>query len=190
MSSISLRNIFLRSIPRPMTWRNTPRAFNLANLGITFNFLQPHPVCSAVGELGMRRVRGYQCRSEFDAPGLDYIFPSTSFVAALQLDPSISSIPASYETPMLFPITVSQLAPRMHLHHFPVSTYVSPIRPNCGQCHSDLVSIIGSVLKYGCKQKKSWLMHFFVNVCGSRLRNLPFYQISDLPFCLHPQIIK
>jgi hypothetical protein len=30
--------IFLPSIPRPMTWCNTPEASNLANLGITCNF--------------------------------------------------------------------------------------------------------------------------------------------------------
>ncbi len=37
LRSISLRNISLRSIPRPMTWCNTPGASNLANLGIPCN---------------------------------------------------------------------------------------------------------------------------------------------------------
>jgi hypothetical protein len=35
LRSVSLWNIFLLSMPRPITWCNTPGASNLANLGIT-----------------------------------------------------------------------------------------------------------------------------------------------------------
>jgi len=151
MSSISLRNIFLRSIPRPMTWHNALWASNLANLGITCNFLQPHPaIYSVVGELGMRWVRGYQCRSEFDAPGLDYILPSASFVAFLRLNP-VLSFRASYDGSNTTPT-----GPSAASTIFQLDLCVSITR-TCGQCHSDLVSIIGSVLKYGCKQKNHGL---------------------------------
>jgi len=68
LRSISLRNISLRSIPRPMTWCNTPGASNLANLGIPCNFqylrlIVKHflherpPLCHHLGQFAYKQMQ-------------------------------------------------------------------------------------------------------------------------------------